>query len=320
NNYGAILESFADGLDKPIAAVNVLTPAEKQMLLTDWSGSGSGSVASGARLIHRTIEAQVARNPETIAVEHEDRRLTYSELNARANQLANFLRAAGVGPESLVGICLERSLDMIVAVLAVLKAGGAYVPLDPVYPQDRLTLMLEDGGAELLLSRESLRQKFPDFAGRFISIDTEAEAINEQDTDNLSDSATLDNLAYVIYTSGSTGKPKGVMIEHRALAGFAASASEEYAIAEKDRVLQFASLCFDTSAEEIYCTLSRGATLVLRTDAMITSPKQFLQSCEQLEITVMDLPTGYWHHLTAAMCADDLPLSRSVRLVILGGE
>ncbi|HKP35521.1 MAG TPA: amino acid adenylation domain-containing protein [Pyrinomonadaceae bacterium] len=320
NHYGAILEGFTNGLERPIGAMSLLTPAEKQTLLNDWSGAGSGPVASGPQLIHRTIEAQAARTPDAIAVEHEGNRLTYSELNARANRLANFMRSAGVRPESLVGICLERSPDMILSVLAVLKAGGAYVPLDPAYPQDRLTLMLEDSGAQLLLSRAPLRKHFPDFTGRFIAIDNEASAIDEQDTENLSDSAGLESLAYVIYTSGSTGKPKGVMIEHRALACFAASASDEYAITDKDRVLQFASLCFDTSAEEIYCALSRGASLVLRTDAMITSPRQFLQSCEQLEITTLDLPTGYWHHLCAALGAEDLTIPPSVRCVILGGE
>ena len=318
NHFVMILESFARGLDQPIATVNLLTGAERQKLLSDWSTASPA--APVLEPLHRSIEAQAARIPHAIAVEHEAGRLTYAELNARANQLAHFLSSQGVVSDSLVGICLERSLDMIVAVLAVLKAGGAYVPLDPAYPKDRLALMLDDSGAQLLLTRESLQERFSNFGGRFVAIDREANAIAGKSTENLLGGEAMESLAYVIYTSGSTGKPKGVMIEHRALANFAAAASDQYAITQQDRVLQFASLCFDASAEEIFCTLSRGATLVLRTDAMLTSPKQFLQTSEALGITVLDLPTGYWHHLAAAVSADELEIPGSLRLVILGGE
>lgn len=316
-HFVMIMESFANSLDQPLAAVNLLTEADRQTLLSDWSGTACEPAK--LELIHRTIEAQAARIPDAIAVEHEDDRLTYAELNARANQLAHFLQSQGVTNDGLVGICLERSLDMIVAVLAVLKAGGAYAPLDPAYPKDRLTLMLEDSGAQLLLTHARLQERFPEFNGRTVLIDATA-ALAGQSTENPAANATMESLAYVIYTSGSTGKPKGVMIEHGALANFTASAAGEYAITEQDRVLQFASLCFDASAEEIYCTLSRGATLVLRTDAMLTSPKQFLQISDGLAITVLDLPTGYWHHLTAAVSSDDLAIPQSLRLVILGGE
>jgi amino acid adenylation domain-containing protein len=219
-----------------------------------------------------------------------------------------------------VGICLERSVDLIVAVLAVMKAGGAYVPLDPSYPKDRLAFMLEDSGAGLLLTRDSLREGVAQFKGCAISLDSAMAAINQEPTVNIRDGASLSHLAYVIYTSGSTGKPKAVMIEHGSLANFANSVGEQYAIRSADRVLQFASLCFDTSAEEIYCALARGATLVLRNDAMLTSPKQFLQTVSQLGITVLDLPTGYWHHLVTAVCENDLPIPEALRLVILGGE
>jgi amino acid adenylation domain-containing protein len=317
NHFVMILESFTDGTDQPIASVNLLTGVERQTLLSEWSGTAA---APQLEPVHRSIEAQAARIPDAIAVEHEEHCLTYVELNARANQLAHFLISQGVVSDSLVGICLERSLDMIVTVLAVLKAGGAYVPLDPAYPKDRLGLMLDDSGAQLLLTRENLQDRFPEFGGRFIAIEGEANAIARESVENPASNPSMESLAYVIYTSGSTGKPKGVMIEHRALANFAAGASDEYAIKPEDRVLQFASLCFDASAEEIYCTLSRGATLVLRTDAMLTSPKQFLQTSEALGITVLDLPTGYWHHLAVAMSADELGTPRSLRLVIMGGE
>ena len=220
----------------------------------------------------------------------------------------------------LVGICLERSIDMIVAVLAVLKAGTAYVPLDPTYPTDRLSLMLEDSGVSVVLTRQSLSERLPAFKGKAIALDAEADEIVRQSTENLELDVTLSDLAYVMYTSGSTGTPKGVMIEHQALANFVNSASARYEVSAEDRVLQFASLSFDTSAEEIFCTLACGATLVLRADAMITSPRQFLESCAELGITVLDLPTGYWHHLVTAIVEDDLQVPDSIRMVILGGE
>jgi surfactin family lipopeptide synthetase C len=318
NHLKMILESFAEGLEKRVSAVNMLSKDERHSLLSEWSGAGS--MSPDLQPVHRMIELQAARTPDAIALEHEGRRLTYAELNAQANQLAHFLRTEKVNSESLVGICLERSFDMIMAVLAVMKAGGAYVPLDPAYPEERLTLMLEDSGARLLLTREGLRERLPQLEGRAIALDSEALHIAKQSAENLAESAALEDLAYVIYTSGSTGKPKGVMVEHRALANFASSVGDEYAIAPNDRVLQFASLCFDASAEEIFCALSRGATLVLRTDAMLISAKQFLQSCDRLGITVLDLPTGYWHYLTAAVSHDDLSIPKSCRLVILGGE
>src|SRR2546425_2700927 len=180
--------------------------------------------------------------------------------------------------------------------------------------------MLEDSGATLLLTREGLRDKFPQFTGGIVLLDSAATAIEAEPIENISDCATLDDLAYVIYTSGSTGRPKGVMIEHRALVNFVNSAAAEYEFTSTDRVLQFASLCFDTSAEEIYCALACGATLVLRNDAMLTSAKQFLQTVSRLGITVLDLPTGYWHHLATAVCEDELPIPDSLRLVVLGGE
>jgi amino acid adenylation domain-containing protein len=313
-----IFESFASNLEQPIADIELLTESERHTLIADWN-SNPADLPDG-RPIQQLFEKQVERTPEAVAVIHESHQLTYAELNARANQLAHFLRAAGVGPESLVGVCLERSIDMVVAVLAVLKAGGAYVPLDPVYPTDRLTFMLEDSGVTVLVTRESLRQRLSDYAGKTVSVDGQGMLVAACSKDNLVESVRLGNLAYVIYTSGSTGEPKGVMIEHKSLVNFALAAADEYAISASDRFLQFASLCFDISAEEIFSSLTRGAALVLRTDAMLNSAEQFLRSCGELGITVLDLPTAYWHHLAAALRAENLAIPDSLRLVILGGE
>jgi amino acid adenylation domain-containing protein len=317
NHLATILESFSGGLDKEISSVDLLNRDERQLLLNEWSGSQCK--ATDIRPVHQLIEEHAQFSADAVAVEHEGERLTYAELNARAKQLASFLRTQNDN-NGLIGICLERSLDMIVSVLAVLKAGYAYVPLDPSYPKERLELMLKDSAATLLVTRDVLRERFPQFNGTVVSVDGSAKAIANQPLENLSSDRSLDDLAYVIYTSGSTGKPKGVMIEHRSLASFVNSAVSEYEISKKDRVLQFASLCFDTSVEEIYCTLAAGATLVLRNDAMLTSGRQFLQTTSQLGITVLDLPTGYWHHLVTAVTEDGLTIPESLRLIILGGE
>ena len=320
NHLVTIMENFATDLEQPFTSLNVLSDSEKHLLLDEWSMTAPA--AANLKPAYRQFETQAAANPGAPALEHEGRMLTYAELNARANQLARFIRNhPGEGAElPLVGIFLERSIDLIVAVLAVHKAGAAYLPLDPTYPTARLSLMLEDSGAGVLLSRQSLIEKLPAFNGRIITVDGEAGEFQCLPEQNLEQGASLNDLAYVIYTSGSTGTPKGVGVEHGSLANFVQSASASYEITSEDRVLQFASLSFDASVEEIFCTLSRGATLVVRAESMITSPKQFFESCAQQRISVLDLPTGYWHHLVNAMVEDDLRIPESVRLVVFGGE
>ena len=313
-----IFQSMVAALDQPISRLDMLTEYEHHTLIVDWNSNDPGLLDD--RPVHRRFEAQAAQTPEAVAIEHEAQSLTYAELNARANQLARQLRDADVGRERLVGICLERSIDMIMAVLAVLKAGGAYLPLDPAYPKDRLGFMLSDGDVGVLVTSRVVRQRLPDHDCTIVFVDEDAQAIAAHSRENLVEAVRPEDLAYVIYTSGSTGKPKGVMIEQRALASFVSAASEKYSITSSDRVLQFASLSFDTSAEEIYCALTRGATLVLRTDAMLSSAEEFLQSCDELRVTVLDLPTAYWHYLTASLCAENLGVPESLRLVILGGE
>jgi amino acid adenylation domain-containing protein len=271
------------------------------------------------KCIHQLFEAQVERTPDAVAVVYEDKQLTYRELNARANQLAQYLQKLGVGPEVLVGIFVERSLEMMVGLLGILKAGGAYVPLDPAYPFERLGFILEDSSVPLLLSQSKLVEKLPPHSARLVNLDKDWEEIVQQSKDNPS-SVTPDNLAYVIYTSGSTGKPKGVLIQHGSLVNYTTAASAEYEIDQCDRILQFSSISFDVSAEEIYTSLTSGATLVLRTESMLDSVEGFLQKCKNWEITVMALPTAYWHELTAFLSQETLALPPSLRLIIIGGE
>ncbi|HVS80634.1 MAG TPA: amino acid adenylation domain-containing protein [Pyrinomonadaceae bacterium] len=301
-----------------IADLSLLSESERQKLLVEWNDTGAEF--SNDACIHKLFEAQVARTPEAIAAEFQGEQLTYRELNARANRLARYLKKLGVGPEILVGVCVERSLEMLVSILAVLKAGGAYVPLDPTYPRERIAFMIGDAGLTLLLTQDRLVKDIPTCGAQMIRVDADGEIIAQESEQNPAIEITPQNLAYIIYTSGSTGNPKGVEVEHRSLVNFVEAAVAAYEINPGDRVLQFASLCFDLSAEEIYPPLIRGATVVLRTDDMISSPPDFLKQCDAWRVTVLDLPTAYWHELTDALDREGVTLPTSVRLVIIGGE
>jgi amino acid adenylation domain-containing protein len=209
---------------------------------------------------------------------------------------------------------------MVVGLLGILKAGGAYVPLDPAYPSERLAFMLEDSAVPVLLTQQRLVDRLPQHEAQIVCLDTQWEAIAQYSSQNIAGGVNAENLAYVIYTSGSTGKPKGVIIQHRSLVNYTTAVCIEYEIEKCDRFLQFSSISFDVSAEEIYTSLIKGATLVLRTDSMLDSIGVFLQKCRDWEITVLALPTAYWHELTAFLNKETFALSPSLRLVIIGGE
>jgi amino acid adenylation domain-containing protein len=313
-----LLTAVVANPDQSLADLSLLSESELEKLLVEWNDTGA-EFSRGA-CVHELFEAQVARTPDAIAAEFAGKQLTYRELNARANQLARYLGKQGVGPEVLVGVCIERSFEMLISILAVLKAGGAYVPLDPTYPSERIAFMIEDAGLSLLLTQERLVKDIPTCGARLIPIDRDAEIIARESEQSLAIEITPRNLAYVIYTSGSTGNPKGVAVEHRSLVNFVEAAVAAYEIKPSDRVLQFASLSFDLSAEEIYPALICGATVVLRTDEMISSPRDFMNQCDAWRVTVLDLPTAYWHELTDALDGEGVRLPASVRLVIIGGE
>jgi amino acid adenylation domain-containing protein len=270
--------------------------------------------------IHQQFEAQVKLTPDAVAVVFESQHLTYTELNERSNQLAHHLKSLGVKPEVLVGICIERSLEMAIALLAILKAGGAYVPLDPNYPKERLALMLKDAQVPVLLTTSVLLDALPEHQSQIVCLDRDWQTIAENSQENPIHYTKPENLAYIIYTSGSTGLPKGVMIEHRSLSNYINTACIEFEIESSDRVLQFASISFDTAAEEIFSCLVSGAALVLRTDDMLSSISHFLEQCDKWEISILDLPTAFWHQVSAQLATENLTIPDSVRLVIIGGE
>ena len=314
-----LLKGIVEDPDQHLSELPLLSEAERHQLLFEWNGAATED--SRDRCLHELFKEQVERTPEAVAVVCGNEQLTYRELDRRANQLAHHLRALGVEPEVLVGICVERSVEMVVGLLGTLKAGGAYVPLDPSYPATRLKFILENTQAPVLLTQERLVEGLPHKHGaEVVRLDADWPLIASQAEENATGRAAADNLAYVIYTSGSTGQPKGVMIEHRALSGYVAAAIAAYEITASDRVLQFASLSFDASVEEIFPPLTCGGTLVLRSDRMADSMRRFVGECTERAISVLDLPTAFWHELVLAFESEGLALPPSVRLVIIGGE
>src|SRR6185312_183476 len=322
----AAARRILDGLESLVAAVleepearlgdlPLVRPAERAELIA----AATGPRAGAARLpVHRRFQQQAARTPDAVAVTSALGTLTYGELDGAVRHLAGRLRARGIGRESIVGLCAERSLEMVTGMLAILETGGAYLPLDPAYPPERLAFMLDDSGARVLLAQERLLAKFPSHRAEVVLLDGAAAlAAGEAPPPSEGlETVDLSALAYVIYTSGSTGRPKGVQVPHASLAHYVDSAAEAFGIAGTDRVLQFASISFDTSGEEIYPCLTRGATLVLRDEEMVASLDRFASEVGTLGVTMLDLPTAYWHELVA----EGLVMPAGLRLVILGGE
>ncbi|MBP5971508.1 amino acid adenylation domain-containing protein [Brasilonema sp. CT11] len=332
-HFVTLLEGIVANPEERISQLPLLTQVEQYQLLVEWNSTQAEYPAD--LCIHEIFEQQVERSPDAVAVMFEDVQtrafvsVTYHQLNTRANQLAHYLQNLGVKPEVLVGICVERSLEMIVGMLGILKAGGAYVPLDPTYPTERLAYMLDDSQISVLLTQRYLTDSLPKNQAQVIYLDTEWQAMSldkplrvyaTESEENLVTGVKPSNLAYVIYTSGSTGKPKGVMIEHQSLVNFIAATRVLYKFNSSDRILQFASICFDTSVEEIFPSLLIGATLVLRTEHMLDSGDEFWRCCQEWQLTVLDLPTAYWHQLVAELTPQDFRIPQNLRTVIIGGE
>ena len=314
-----------------LAQLPLLTEPERERVIREFNATEAAYPKEA--LIHELFEQQVERTPQAVAVRYEDEQLTYAQLNATANQLAHRLRAMrdAVGapiikPDALVAISVERSLEMVVGLLGILKAGAAYVPMDLEYPSDRIAYMLGDSQAKVLLTQKRLQQRLLAAArgddrgsGAILLLDEESTYAGQPET-NIGREETGQNstsLAYVIYTSGSTGLPKGVMVEHRQQDNLLPAIHRAYGLTERDRVLQFVSMAFDVAAQEIFGTLTSGATLVLRNEACIGDSVSFWQACQAWGVTLAHLPAAFWHRL-AYEVPDELPAA--LRLIALGGE
>ena len=306
-----ILEGFAAHPAGRLADLALLTPAEEHQLLVAWNNTATPYPHEAS--IHRLFEAQAGRTPAAPALVCGAHRLTYAELNERANQLAHYLVGVGVGAEVLVGICVERSIEMVVGILGILKAGGAYVPLDPAYPAERIGYMMENARVGVLVTQERWVDELPVGWAQVVSLDGDADVIGRQRRDNLALDVLPENAAYVIYTSGSTGRPKGVVVSHRGLCNLTQAQLRAFNIDADSRVLQFASLSFDASIFETVMAWRAGAALYLLPASAALPGSDFVNWLDEEAITTVTLPPS------ALAAAPDAALPH-LRTIIVAGE
>ncbi|HYW73787.1 MAG TPA: non-ribosomal peptide synthetase [Pyrinomonadaceae bacterium] len=295
------------------------------------TGKGLLAGLSGERLpqfsdtpFPRLFERQVASRPEAVALICEEHELTFGELNTRANQLAHQLRAFGIGRESIVGVCIDRSVEMAVAIVATLKAGAAYLPLDPEYPRDRLACMLEDAKPALVLTKEILNIELPPQTST-LRLDRDWAAVSQNSEANLAESPSPDDLAYVIYTSGSTGQPKGVCVTHGNLSNYLRALNHELDIRQSDLYLHTASIAFSSSRRQLLLPLSQGAGVAIATSDERKDPTALFRMIKSRSVTVMDAVPSMWHSATTILRA--LPaaerrelLNNRLRLMLSASE
>jgi amino acid adenylation domain-containing protein/non-ribosomal peptide synthase protein (TIGR01720 family) len=265
-HFQRLLEGIVANPEQRLSELAVLSSSEQHQLLVEWNATEAAYPRG--ETIHQLFEAQVAHTPDRVALVVGDEQLSYRALNARANQLARALRRLGVGPQVLVGVCVERSVEMVVGLLGILKAGGAYVAMDPAYPEARLRFILDDTKVPVLLTQEQLTSRLPDHTAHRICLDTEWDGIAGEPAVDADRDVPAGTLSHVIYTSGSTGRPKGVAIEHRSVVTLLHWSREHYASADLDGVLASTSICFDLSVWELFVPLSWGGTVHLAQNAL----------------------------------------------------
>jgi amino acid adenylation domain-containing protein len=306
-----LLAGVALDVERPLAELPLLTEAEQRQLLSGWNDTAIPYAED--KCVHEIFEEQAGRTPLRAAVVCDGREMTYGELNARANQLAHYLRGLGVGAEVLVGLCVERTAEMIVGLLGILKAGGAYVPLDANYPLQRLSFMIEDAGMPVLLTQERLLDQLPAHPGHVVCLDAEWNEIAAACADNPEKLTTSGSLAYVIYTSGSTGVPKGVELAHRGLVNMAQAQARVFSLRAENRILQFASLSFDASIFEIVMSFAAGATLYLASRETLLPGAPLVALLREQAITNVTLPPS----ALALLPVEELP---ALQNLVVAGE
>ena len=298
-HWRTLLQGIVADPDESIGMLPMLTAEERSQVLVTWNQTEADYAAD--RCAHELVAAHAQRIPDAIALTFEGRSLTYRELDERATLLGAYLRGLGVGrtrrPDTFVGLCTERSLEMIVGILGVLKAGGAYVPLDPTYPVERLAFMLEDSGVPVLLTQSHLVAALPPHQARIVCLDTDWEQIAQYSGPAacrvLLRPTTWpgpDNLAYMIYTSGSTGRPKGTMLRHRGLCNLVAAQRKLFDIRDGTRVLQFSPLSFDASVWETFMALGNGGTLCLARQDRLAFGPELLRILAEDRVNIATLP------------------------------
>lgn len=311
NHFEELVKSVLEKPESELGTLSILGEKERHRLLVDWNQTERN--VTPVSTTQEWFEAQVKETPNHIAVSFGDQDISYSEINKKANQLAHYLKSKGIGRGSIVGIFLERSIEMIVAILGVLKTGGAYLPLDPIHPFERLAFMLQDARVTILLTHTSLMSRLPTLVAQPVFMDGHWPRISQENDGNLSINSGPDDLAYVIYTSGSTGRSKGVLLIHRGLVNLVYSQTIGFKVNSSSRVLQFASFGFDASVSEIFMALLTGATLVLEKREVLLSTSELKKLLLEKRITTVTLPPS----LLGVLSPDGYP---DLQTIISAGE
>lgn len=313
SHYQNLLEGIVANPGRKLSDLPLMNPIEESEILIDWNQTATDYPRE--KCVNDLFADQVARTPDAIAVEYGDDRLTFHELNRRANQLAHYLQKLGVGSDVPVGVRMERSLDMMVALVGIVKAGGAYLPLDLSYPESRVAFMLADAEVPVLLTQKRLLDSLPENGARVVCLDKSWEVLARESEENPSNVATPDNLIYIIYTSGSTGMPKGVSIPHRAVTRLVLN-TDYVEIRPSDRIAQVSNASFDAATFEIWGAFLNGARLVGIDKELALSPKRFAAEMRNKQISVMFLTTALFNQIVK-----DVPGAfSSLRQLMFGGE
>jgi amino acid adenylation domain-containing protein len=317
-HFQKLLDRIIAFPDVPLSELCILSAEERQFVLVECNATQKDYPHTSC--LHELFEARAAQTPNAPALVCDGRTYTYASLNARANQCARYLRAQGIGPEVTVGLCVHRSLEMVIGLLGSLKAGATYVPIDPGYPEERKAAILHDAQPKLVLTQGCVQASVPGDVAPIFVLDDHWPIAAEHSSENLLNLANPDNVAYLLYTSGTTGRPKGTSVTHRSLVNHGTAMTQMYGLGPHDRVLQFASISFDVAVEECVPTWLAGATVVLRPSEAMPAYADFHAFIEERSITVLNLPTPYW-----AGWVEDLEHRRAVmpsplRLVVVGSD
>ena len=317
DHFKRLLESVVAHPDRRLSEYSLLSDAERRQILVAWNQTAR---SYDPALVHELFERRARSGPDAIALVNGEHQLSYAETDRRANQLANYLRGRGVGPDALVGLYVERSIEMVIGLLGVLKAGGAYLPLDANYPQQRLSYILGQAAVELVLTQSRRVEKLSGYEGEIVCLDGQWGEIAGATDEPPQSGVTGENLAYVIYTSGSTGMPKGVMLSQAAVANHNQAFAELCDLVATDRVLQFHSISFDMAVEELYPVWLSGGAVVLRGEELVAPGEALERLIAEQALTVLNLPTVYWHEWTKEIDQNGQGAPKGLRLVNVGGE
>jgi amino acid adenylation domain-containing protein/non-ribosomal peptide synthase protein (TIGR01720 family) len=317
-HYERVVGEVVRDAEQGIRDIELMSEGEKRQLIEEWNETERAYEET--RLVHEMIARQARRRPEGLAVKCEQEQISYRELDERSNQLAHYLQDLGVGPEVLVGVCLERSIEMVVGLLGILKAGGAYVPMDPTYPKQRLSMMVEDGQIRLLLTQEHLAERFEEISTNLICLDQDRSTISTRNSADLPAQVEPDNAAYMIYTSGSTGRPKGVIVTHRSVLNLFNAVGEKLHLSEDDVWTMFHSSSFDFSVWEMWGALICGGTLVVVPYFVARTPEEFCDLVHQQGVTILSQTPSVFRHFIKADEVGGVRRGLSLRAVIFGGE